>query len=213
MAFVVLACQGLLAVVFLASSVSKLRSGPALRAFSASLIAMRLAGRSRAGSVALAVAVAEAAVPVLLMVPPARKAGFAAAAVLLVALTAAVAVVLARGTAQPCRCFGGSAAPLAGRHLVRNLVLLAGALAGLAGLAGLVAPAPSPPPEGSIVALCAGGLAGVLVTVLDDLIELFVPASTSPRRPDGVPGRGRGPDRPAGRPQPAVHRRRDTPAA
>ncbi|GAB3129483.1 MauE/DoxX family redox-associated membrane protein [Microbispora hainanensis] len=173
MAFVVSGCQGLLAVVFLASGVSKLRGGRALRAFAASLAAMRLVSRSRAAFVATTLAAAEGCVTVLVAVPLTRQAGFAAAIALLAVLTTGVAVVLARGGGVPCRCFGASPAPLSGRHLVRNLLLVAVALAGL------VLPAGSLALSGWLVAFLAGGLGGVIVTLLDDLVELFVPSPTS----------------------------------
>jgi Methylamine utilisation protein MauE len=192
-AYLIPVCQGLLAVVFLASAASKLRSGQALRAFTTSLVSMRLVRDARARQVAVAVAVAEAVVVVLLAVPLTRDIGFTAAAALLVVLAAGVAVVLTRGTAEPCRCFGASSTPLSGRHLIRNLLLTAVALAGLTG------PAGQHSSTWSIVALLAGACAGLLVTMLDDLVALFAPAPTPRRRPDGVPSRGRGPNWTAGR--------------
>ncbi|MEU6722808.1 MauE/DoxX family redox-associated membrane protein [Nonomuraea wenchangensis] len=173
MTFSVVVCQGLLVVVFLASAASKLRSGRALRALATSLTAMRLVGRSRATAVAAALAVSECGVALLLAVPFTRRAGFAAAVVLLAVLTAGVAVVLRRGSGVPCRCFGASPAPLSGRHLLRNLLLTAAALAGL------TLPAGSLTLAGWLIALLAGGLAGVILTLLDDLVELFLPFPTS----------------------------------
>ncbi|MFI7443036.1 MauE/DoxX family redox-associated membrane protein [Nonomuraea indica] len=172
MTFVVSAFQGLLAVVFLASAVSKLRSGRALRVFATSLTTMRLVNRSRATFVATTLAVAEGCVAVLLAVPLSHRAGFAAAVALLAVLTVGVAVALTRGDRAPCRCFGASPVPLSGRHLMRNLLLLAVALTGLA------LPASSSALTGWLVAFLAGGLGGVIVTLLDDLIELFVPFPT-----------------------------------
>ncbi|HEX5596095.1 MAG TPA: MauE/DoxX family redox-associated membrane protein [Micromonosporaceae bacterium] len=166
------ACQGLLAVVFLASAGSKLRSGQALRAFASSLAAMRLVRGAFAQPVAVAVALAEAVVMALVAAPPTRHAGFAVAAALLAVLTTGVVVVLARGAAAPCRCFGTSAAPLSRRHLVRNVLLAAVAVIGL------VAPVGHPPLAGAIIALLGGALTGLLVTALDDLVTLFAPAST-----------------------------------
>lgn len=200
------ACQGLLVVVFLASAASKLRSGQALRAFATSLSSMLAIRADRALPVAIAVTAAEAVAVVLLVVPPTRDAGFAAAVALLVVLTSGVAVVLARGGAEPCRCFGASSTPLSGRHLVRNLLLAAVALAGLIG------PDDRHPSPWSIAVLLAGGLAGLLVTLLDDLVALFAPTPTSRRSPDGVRSRGRGPARTAARDQPDPHRRRHTTA-
>jgi hypothetical protein len=159
------AAQGLLIVVFLASAAGKLRGRRSLRAFASSLVSLRLVGPGAAVPVAAAVAAAEAGAAVLLV--GTRTAGFAAAVVLLSVLSLGVAVVLARGTAAPCRCFGASATPLSRRHLVRNALLTGAAVLGLA------APAGSPP--GALLAVAAGVAAGVLVVVMDDLVALFAP--------------------------------------
>jgi hypothetical protein len=171
--YLVLACQGLLTAVLLVSATSKLRSGRALRAFAASLTSLRLVRGGHAGPVAAAITVLEVVAAALLAVPPTRAVGFAASATLLAVLTAGVAVVLGRGTAAPCRCFGASSTPLARRHLVRNVLLTAAALVGLA------APAGQRPLLGSLVALLAGASTGLLVTVLDDLVALFTPTQFS----------------------------------
>jgi len=162
-------CQGLLVVVFFASAASKLRGGQALRAFATSLTEMGLVRHTHERLVAAAIAGAEAVVVLLLVIPFTRDAGFAGAAVLLVVLSAGVARVLARGTARPCRCFGASSVPLSPRHLIRNILLTAVALAGF------VTPAGTQPVAASIVALLGGALAGFLVTALDDVIDLFTP--------------------------------------
>lgn len=167
MAYAAPAAQGLLVVVLLASSAGKLRGRQALRAFADSLVSLRLVRTASALPVALALAVAESATAVLLVAPASRTTGFAAAAVLLTVLTAGVAVVLARGTTAPCRCFGASVTPLSVRHLVRNVLLAAAAVLGL------LAPAGSLP--GALVAVATGVVAGILVAVLDDVVALFAP--------------------------------------
>jgi hypothetical protein len=167
MAYAAPAAQGLLVVVLLASSAAKLRGRQALRALADSLVALRLVRTASARRVALALAVAESATVVLLMAPASRAVGFAAAAVLLTVLTAGVAVVLARGATAPCRCFGASETSLSARHLVRNVLLVAAAVLGLL--------SPSGYPAGALVAVAAGVVAGILVTVLDDVVALFSP--------------------------------------
>jgi Methylamine utilisation protein MauE len=174
MAFVAPACQGLLVVVFLASATGKLRGRRSLRAFADSLVSLRLVRTARALPVAVAVAVAEAATAVLLVAPGSRQVGLTAAAVLMTVLTAGVAVVLVRGTAAPCRCFGVSVTPLSARHLVRNVLLTAAAVLGL------LAPGGASPP-GAVVAVAAGVLGGILVTILDDVADLFGPSLSSAR--------------------------------
>src|SRR5688500_13343273 len=121
MAYLAAACQGLLTVVFLAAAAGKLRGGQALRAAASSLSDPELVRREHALGVAAALAAAEAAVAALVAVPATRAVGFAASAALLAVLATGVAVVLARGTARPCHCFGGTTTTLSTRHLVRNL--------------------------------------------------------------------------------------------
>jgi hypothetical protein len=122
---------------------------------------------------ALLVVLGEAAVVPLLALPApaAHRTGLALAAALLGAFAAAIALSLRRGSRTPCRCFGASATPLGPRHVVRNLLLTAGAAAGA------VAPASTAGlhPGGVLSAVFAGLLLGLLVTVLDDLIEALRP--------------------------------------
>ena len=116
--------------------------------------------------VAAGLAVAAAGEPAVLL-----TVALAAAVVLTGVLTAGVALVLRRGVRARCACFGSSAArPLGPPHLVRNVVLLAVAIVGLAAS---IAGATDAPVGASIVALAGGGVAGLLVTHLDELIDLF----------------------------------------
>ncbi|GAA3334832.1 hypothetical protein GCM10020358_00780 [Amorphoplanes nipponensis] len=177
MAYVAIGCQGLLTVVLLVATASKIRGARALRSFAASLTEMGLVRPRAAVPLAVAVAAAESATLVLLTVPATRRLGFAAGVLLFAVLTAGVGMVLARGSAAACRCFGASAEPLRRRHLVRNA-----ALTGLAG-AGLAAAGSGVATAGAIVAFAAGALAGLLVTVLDDVVALFTPLKTARENP------------------------------
>lgn len=162
-------CRGLLLVVFLWSATSKIRSRRSLREFASSLSTMRLVGVRHAGPVAVSVAGAEAVVVALLAIPPLRAAGFLAAGALLSLLTGGVALVLRRGEAAPCRCFGSSPVPLGRRHLIRNVLLVGVALVGLLAQTG------QPALAGSLVAGAAGALLGLLVAELDEIVQLFAP--------------------------------------
>ncbi|MEV0594840.1 MauE/DoxX family redox-associated membrane protein [Nonomuraea cavernae] len=191
MTYIALLCQGMLTVVFLVSAGSKLRSRARLRAFAISLSTMRLVRDRHVRPVALAIAVGEAVTGALLAVPVTRDAGFAAAAALLMVLTAGVVVVLLRGDAQPCRCFGESSTPLAPRHAVRNVLL------GVGALAGFTAPDVLPAAAWTIICLIAGAVAGLFITMLDDLVDLFAgtPAAaeaTGSRSPATDPPRSQG---------------------
>lgn len=169
MAYAALVCQGLLATVLLVAAASKVRGAQALRTFALSLTAMGLVRRRAALPLGAAVAGAEVTALVLVTLPATRRLGFAACVLLFAVLTAGVAVVLTRGKPVACRCFGASADPLSGRHVVRN--------AGLTGVAlvGVAAPQADVAAAGALVALAGGVLAGLLVTILDDVVALFIP--------------------------------------
>ncbi|SCG44914.1 Methylamine utilisation protein MauE [Micromonospora echinaurantiaca] len=181
----------LLALVFLASAASKLRGRRAFGAFADSLRAMDLLPARLVVPVAGAVTVAEAAVPLLLVPLPAAAvatAGFAVATALSAAFTVAVAVVLHRGVAVSCRCFGeAAAAPFGRRHLVRNVVLTVAA--GIGAYASLGDPGVT---VGTAVLAVPLGLVGALVVVrLDDLAALFLPVAAPPGAADrGASRRG-----------------------
>ena len=130
---------------------------------------MRVVPARRVRVVAVAVAGAEAVVPVLLAVPATAVAGFGLAVLLLGAFTLAVGVVLRRGTAASCPCFGASAAPFGARHLVRNGALLA------AGVLGAVTVGEGSGQAGGVLlAVLTGAVLASLVARLDDLVALFV---------------------------------------
>jgi methylamine utilization protein MauE len=112
---------------------------------------------------------------------------------------AAVVRALRRGLQAPCRCFGVSETPLAARHAVRNGVLLAVAVTGLAGV--LVGPAGPSSLAGAAVALLAEVVAGALVTVFDELVDLFTVAP-SPSRPSSASSASLRTGTGAGRPSP-----------
>ncbi|MEU4158347.1 MauE/DoxX family redox-associated membrane protein [Actinoplanes sp. NPDC026670] len=203
------ACRVLLGAVFLAAAFGKLRSRPAIRDFTGSLHQLSLMPARMVASVAVALGLTEAAVPVLLIADGTATAGFTVALGLLGVLTAGVAVVLVRGKPAPCRCFGHRESPLSRRHLLRNGLLAGAAVIGLAGPAGK-----GTDPAGVLVAAVAGLTVAALIICLDDLIELFtaVPSprhSTTTRTTDDVPTRRRVAPQPGHRPEPAAHARRD----
>jgi Methylamine utilisation protein MauE len=174
-----------LGVVFAVSTWSKLM---ARGAFTASLRPLRLVPRHMERSVATAMTAVELTVALGLCwavaatvgpAPAGRAVGLAAltlAAVLLVILTAGIALELRGGTQATCACFGASQRPLGRRHLVRNGLLIAGALAGAvahasaAGSAGIA---------GAAVGLAAGAVVALVLIRLEDLIDLFSPIPRS----------------------------------
>jgi hypothetical protein len=169
--YVDIASRLLLLTVFSLALAGKTSSRSAWNEFVESIRAMAVIDRARAPMAAAATAAAEAGVIVLALIPL-RRAGSAAfllAAGLLGCLTVAVTMVVRRGAAVPCRCFGASQTPLGVPHVVRNLILVATALLGLAG--SLV--------NGHFdVALCAvvavfGTLLGLVMARWDDLVSLL----------------------------------------
>lgn len=155
----VVACQALIALVFLVAVAGKVTD---YRAF---VDSVRDLGFRPAAPIAPVVLAGEIAVTGLAVVLP--RAGFALAAVMLVAFAAAIARALRRGAVRPCRCFGRSATPLARAHVWRNVLLAAVASAGA------VAPAGTPGLGFTLEAAVAGLVAGALVVRLDDLRHLF----------------------------------------
>lgn len=89
------------------------------------------------------------------------------------ALIAGVTVVLRSGSRVTCACFGAtSGRRISGSHLARNVGILALLLAGLIGNEFRQGRASA---GATIVALAAGGLAGLLLIRFDDMVELFAP--------------------------------------
>ncbi|GAA1739505.1 MauE/DoxX family redox-associated membrane protein [Luedemannella helvata] len=185
MDYLALAARVAIGFTFLASAVSKLHSRSARAEFAtatATMLAAVLPGRpapARSTVVAGVVAVAELAVVPLVAVPDLARAGLALAGLLLVAFTVTIAAVLRRGTRTSCRCFGGSSTPLSGVHLVRNAVLLAVAAVGIVLGPGDLARVTV---AGTTVAAVTAIVLGLLVTRLDDIVDLFRPAPVTPAR-------------------------------
>ncbi|GAA1614936.1 hypothetical protein GCM10009733_008980 [Nonomuraea maheshkhaliensis] len=171
MVHVLVACQVLLATVFVVSAYAKLRSRAALRSFAATLGA--LPGPIRL-PVALATAVVEVVAAAGLAVLP--WAGLAAGGGLLVAFSAWIAFSLRGGRREPCRCFGASVTPLGPVHLVRNGLLLLVVGVGTVALAFIGGPVTG---AGLALAVPAGLVGAVLLIAFDDLAGLFLPVSGS----------------------------------
>ncbi|MYS86156.1 MauE/DoxX family redox-associated membrane protein [Embleya scabrispora] len=170
----------LLGLVFLCSAAGKGRGGDAFRAFRESVgqlvPSLRRRARPLVGltGVAVATVVAEALVVVLLALPGTSSAGFALAAALLTAFTAALAAALRRKLRATCRCFGGDA-PIAPRHIVRNLLLLvvAGTALAVSGPGTGTSYSPS-----LLLAVGCGAVLALLTVKLDELADLFALSST-----------------------------------
>jgi hypothetical protein len=160
-------CCWLIAVVFAVSAVGKMRTAPVRLAFRRSLADMAVLPTRAVGTVAAAVPILEAAVVVLLVVPPTAALGCLLALALLVTFTTGIAIVLRRGTQAGCLCFGTTERPYGPRHLVRNGLLAAVALAGA------VASGHPIDLPGALIAVAAGVLAALVLVTFDEMLDLF----------------------------------------
>lgn len=116
-----LICCCVASLVLGASALGKAR---APREFADAVRRMRVVPARTVGTVAVAMPILEAALAAAVWIPPLATWAFAAATVLTVAFTAALASVIARSIDTSCSCFGVSAAPVGPAHLVRNAALL-----------------------------------------------------------------------------------------
>ena len=125
MTFGLLGARLLLAVVFVAAGVGKLRDR---RGFQKTLVAFGAPAWS-AGVAASLIPIVELIVAVLLVAATTAWWGGLASVVLLVAFTGAAAANLAQGRTPNCACFGAAASePIGPATFARNGVLLAAAL-------------------------------------------------------------------------------------
>jgi hypothetical protein len=169
MAYLALACRCLTGLVFAVSAFSKLRSRSAFREFTAWLAGLPVPlARSRPAKVAAAMATAEVAIVVLAALPWTARAALVLAAIVLATFTAGTWLAIARGAGAPCQCFGTSATPLGPRHVMRNALLCAAAVAGA-----VATGAGGTRPAGIVLSLMAGLTIAMFAVFLDDLAALF----------------------------------------
>ncbi|MEV4242702.1 MauE/DoxX family redox-associated membrane protein [Streptosporangium canum] len=124
--YVAPACRCARGVVFLVAVFSKVRGRDAFHAFRASLLNMVALPADKATLLSASVVLSEVCVVVLLTVQWTAPVGFVPAGAVLLAFSAGIVRVVRSGARTPCRCFGATATPLSGRHLIRNAGLLAG---------------------------------------------------------------------------------------
>lgn len=171
MAYLALTCRCLIGLVFAVSAFSKLRSRSAFSEFASWLSGLPvplIRGHGNRGKAAHTIAAAEVAIVALTALPWTARAGLALAAVVLASFTAGTWLAVARGGGAPCRCFGASVSPLGRRHVVRNALLGAAAVAGAIG-----AGASGGHPAGTVISIGTGLTIALFVVFLDDLAALF----------------------------------------
>lgn len=168
-----LACRVLLGTVFAVSVLSKVRSAAQWRAFSSWIGSLPL-GPLHVKAAPGALAAAEVLVVILVAVPATAAAGLVAGSVLCLALTTGLYVAERAGSREPCHCFGASSEPLSGRHVARNALLLAAAVAGAACAVADRARTAQP---AELAFTVTGGLAAAIVVIFfDDIAAMSRPA-------------------------------------
>ncbi|MFG1949389.1 MauE/DoxX family redox-associated membrane protein [Nonomuraea sp. NPDC048826] len=175
LAYVGFGCRVLLAVVFFAAAMSKVRGRRQRAEFQASLEAFGVRPRWRSPATA-AVITGELATASLLAPDVTALAGLGVGAALLLVFTTAISSVLRRGVSASCRCFGASTQPLGRRHLIRNAILLLIAAVGVAGTLPATAPGLA---AWDPAALALSGFAAMVLAALvisyDDLVAVVLP--------------------------------------
>lgn len=152
----------LLAVTLAVAGLGKLRSRAAFGAFADTFGDLGWRSQSARRAAAAALPCAELGSAALLAVPLTVIWGYAAALMLLAAMTATAAVAIKRGRRLRCRCFGLAEEPIGASTLIRNAVLV---VAGLAGLAASLASAGQTGSPAAEVLGAAVGLIGAPVIV------------------------------------------------
>jgi hypothetical protein len=163
----------LLAFVFACSAFAKLRSGGSFRTFRDWLgdLPVPVAPR-HAGALAAAVAGAEVLIVLLVVLPWTVLAGFALAAATVATFIAGTSLAIARGTKAACNCFGAHGALLGRRHVARDTLLLAVAIAGA-----VASDAHGAHAAGIAVSVATAAFLAVLIVFLDDVLTLFAVGS------------------------------------
>jgi Methylamine utilisation protein MauE len=170
MSSVFVGCSTLLTVVLGWSAIGKLtRSG-----FAAAVTMFDELGLRRSKLVAGLLVAGEATVAIALWPAPTRLAGAAAALVLLVTLSIGVAVIVRRGLAVRCACFGAATSNLTTLQVARNVALAACAAVAL--VASLQVDGVRPGLD-LLLPVGAGAVLALAVVRLEDLVFLVRPLS------------------------------------
>ncbi len=174
MTFVALFCRTLIGLIFLVSAGHKILSRQRLRDFTSWIAVLPLPTRRLGRLSAVVVVSAEILIVLLIALPATAAIGLIVAAVTLAVFATATVVLLRKGTRTPCLCFGPSDTPLRVRHAIRDLLLLAVAIAGALG-AGLT----PPPTAGVLLCTTTAFVTAFLVSAFDDIAGLLLSPSGS----------------------------------
>jgi hypothetical protein len=166
-------CRAALAFVFLVASTSKIHSLNSYREFHDSLKDLGLSSALLIRALSIGIPAAEGITVVLLAVNGTSRWGLLASVVLVGSFTTGIVVARAQGKVVRCRCFGESGGLSNAPHILRNVVLLAGAVTGA--LAGLLSGGRQEPAM-VVFAIGLGVIAAGLFLRWDELSFLLKPS-------------------------------------
>ena len=173
MSYVMVCLSLVIAGVFGISAMSKVLGRASYAGFRDSVHHLGGVPARSAQLVAVAVVALELLVSAATVRPGTAPAGLGAALLMLAAFTVVLSRAVRRGTSPACHCFGAGSKPVSGRHVVRNLVLIA--VAGAALAMRLLTGAPRVSAPGLLLCLLVAGVVAAGVALLDDLVALLRP--------------------------------------
>ncbi|WP_241773951.1 MULTISPECIES: MauE/DoxX family redox-associated membrane protein [Micromonospora] len=171
---IVIACQASIALVFGLAAASKVWRPGAFRQFRDSLPRSLPVTTRLAPALAIAVVLAEVMVTLCVMVPALAAGAFALAGILLLFFTGSILLMMRRDSREPCYCFGASPQPAGRLEMLRNLVVLAVAAAGLVGASKMATPGSYASWE-SLLMISAGCVFAILIINAREIADLAKP--------------------------------------
>jgi hypothetical protein len=177
MPYLVIGARAMLFVIFVASFTSKVRSRTAFAAFADSLAGFGIRGARLQARSAGIVITAEAAAAVLVALPFTVVWGLTAGGLIITVFTAQASIARRQGLLPVCNCFGSAKSKFGARHIMRNGLIIAVAIAGLLAefASGRTHLAVAP----VVLATGLAVIAGAGIVVWDDLAALLGPLQGS----------------------------------
>lgn len=167
----------MLFVIFAASFTSKVRSRTAFAAFADSLAGFGVRSSRLQARTAGIVITAEAVAAALVALPFTVIWGLACGGLIITVFTAQASIASRHGLRPVCNCFGSSKSAFGARHIMRNGLIIAVAIAGLLAesASGRTHLAVAP----VVLATGIAVIAGMGIVVWDDLAALLAPVQGS----------------------------------
>ncbi|MEU3165973.1 MauE/DoxX family redox-associated membrane protein [Streptosporangium sp. NPDC006930] len=167
MTYVLIAMTSFIATVFAVAFVNKVRGVSFFHRFEAAISHLAVLSPRLARSAAAGIVLGEGATVALLVSSGTRGAGFALAITLLACFIAVAVRAVRSGVIAECRCFGRGGSVMSTGMIVRNVILIIAAAAGLAAT-GSAAPVG---PAGWSVAVAGVLVAALYIRYYDDVVR------------------------------------------